>query len=114
MKALNYITLIFIGAYLLFASYITGYKVCEVDRASEATPSDYVEFCDYQSSYRLHKDTQYRVERITDITGTYYFVYLWHGNNHLVVEYSDTVIDGQFTFSKHWADSFVMNFKGDK
>lgn len=81
-------------------------------RDNEPT-SDYVEFSDYQSTYKLHRDSQYRIEQITDLTGTYYFIYLWHGYNHMVVEYSDTVIDGQFTFAKHWKDSFILALKGE-
>lgn len=88
--------------------YTKGY-----DKASEAPISDYVTFSDYQSTYKLHKDSQYRVEQITDNFKVYYFIYLWHEGNHLVVEYSDTVIDGQFTFAKHWADSFILALKGE-
>jgi hypothetical protein len=112
MKAINIILVVIslIWGALLFEGmgYARGY-----DKASEQPTSDYIEFSDYQSSYRLHKDSQYRVEQITDNFKSYYFIYLWHEGNHMVVEYSDTVIDGQFTFAKHWADSFILALKGE-
>lgn len=92
----------------LYTSNTMGYAK-GLDAHNEAT-SDYLYFSDYQSSYKLHKDSQFRTKRIEDITGVYYFIYIWYGDNSLVVEYSDTEIDGEFTFAKHWADSFTANF----
>ena len=73
---------------------------------------DYVYFSDYKSSYKLHKDSTYRTEMIEDGFNVTYFIYIWHEDNYTVVEYQDTLIDGEFTFAKHWMQSFIMNFGG--
>jgi hypothetical protein len=111
-KLINLALLTMILASALYTAGTIGYTQ-GYGKASEAPASDFVDFTDYKSDYHLHKDTQYHTERITDITGTYYFVYYWYGENRGVVEYSDTVIDGQFTFAKHWKDSFILALKGE-
>ena len=105
------LTFTLILAYLLYCAGSIGY-IIKANEAIQEPISDYISFTDYKSNYRLHRDTQFRTERIEDNNSTYYYIYLWHGNNNLVIEYTDTVIFGQFTTAAEWTESLTMNFEG--
>ena len=108
MKIIDFIVatifLISVGYFVYAAGYNNGKLIQE-------PVSECVEFSDYKSSYKLHKDSMYRTERIEDSLGVTYFIYIWYKDNFTVIEYQDTLIDGEFTFAKHWHDSFIANFE---
>ena len=113
MKLTDYLIKTAIVAYILYCAGSIGYTI-KANEADNEPTSDYITFTDYKSDYRLHKDSQYRTEQITDEYGTTYYIYLWHENNHLVIEYSDTYIDGQLVTASEWTQSLTMIFRGLK
>ena len=114
MKASRYLLTLVCVVCILFTAWTFGYnhKRAELVAKPIIEPvSEFVEFSDYRSNYRLSKATKYRTECITDEFNDTWFIYLWDGSNHLVVEYQDTVIDSQLTTALEWKNSFIANLE---
>lgn len=98
---------------ILLSSWYTAY-IFGVNSVNKEPLSDYIIFSDYQSNYRLHKGTQYRTEHINNELGECWYIVTWHGDNQLIIEYTDTFIDGEYVSGSEWVESFIMNFGGIK
>ena len=111
MKQLHFITLSLILTGLLLAAGYIGYTMNE---PNIEPVRDYVEFSDYKSDYFFNLPVDYHTERITEDNQEYWFIYVDTMNGRKVIEYSDTVIDGEFSSAWQWKESFIDNFRGIK
>lgn len=114
MKTLDIIAGIIIVISVIYTSYTFGYNDKQVEYAQISPVSDLIEFSDYKSDYRISIDSKYRTERITEGNEEYWFIYLWDGSRNIVIEYEDTLIDGEITTAAQWKDSFIMCLGGLK